>query len=161
MYRQGDVLIIALPMPHLATKMAPAPLEDGRVVLAHGEATGHAHAISPVITTDYVQTSVDNLEARLSSTDLDPLTAAVLRKQAEELHQFVDVLRAAGIEEHHQRAVLYGTNPDGDRFLDVQSEPGVLLDHEEHGLTPIPYGQHVIRIQREYEPAEGSIRVAD
>lgn len=46
-YRQGDVLIIALTAAALANaKMKAAPREGGRVVLAHGETTGHAHAIS-------------------------------------------------------------------------------------------------------------------
>jgi len=40
--RQGDVLIERV--SGLATGK-PVPRESGRVVLAHGEATGHAHAI--------------------------------------------------------------------------------------------------------------------
>lgn len=40
--RQGDVLIIATPTPSTGT---PIPRESGRIILAHGEATGHAHAI--------------------------------------------------------------------------------------------------------------------
>ena len=39
--RQGDVLITRKSV----TPGAPVPREGGRVVLAHGEATGHAHAI--------------------------------------------------------------------------------------------------------------------
>lgn len=39
--RQGDVLIIRLP----AKAGAPVAQEPGRVVLAHGEATGHSHAL--------------------------------------------------------------------------------------------------------------------
>jgi len=42
-YRQGDVLLI-----RVAQKSARArkvDREDGRIVLAHGEATGHAHVI--------------------------------------------------------------------------------------------------------------------
>ncbi len=43
-YRQGDVLLIAVEQaPEGCT---PIPNEAGRFVLAHGEATGHAHAIS-------------------------------------------------------------------------------------------------------------------
>lgn len=49
MYRQGDVLIVALeesvvPAPFLK---APGELRDGRgrLVLALGEVTGHAHAV--------------------------------------------------------------------------------------------------------------------
>ena len=43
MYRQGDVLII--PMKSIPKKLEAIPREDGRIVLAHGEVTGHAHAI--------------------------------------------------------------------------------------------------------------------
>ena len=43
-YRQGDVLIEHIPsLPANAKKMAR---ENGRVILAHGEVTGHAHAIT-------------------------------------------------------------------------------------------------------------------
>lgn len=43
LYRQGDVLLVQVKEAPPRTK--PVPLEDGRIVLAHGEATGHAHAI--------------------------------------------------------------------------------------------------------------------
>lgn len=43
-YRQGDVMIRKIgSIPHWA---APVPREHGRVVLAHGEVTGHSHAIA-------------------------------------------------------------------------------------------------------------------
>ncbi|MFM2042850.1 MAG: hypothetical protein RLY86_1426 [Pseudomonadota bacterium] len=42
-YRQGDVLVMAV--DGLPPCLTPVPREDGRVVLAHGEVTGHAHAI--------------------------------------------------------------------------------------------------------------------
>lgn len=43
MYRQGDVLIVSVKsIPHTVD---PVDRENGRVVLAHGEVTGHAHAI--------------------------------------------------------------------------------------------------------------------
>lgn len=43
-YRQGDVLIERIDsLPKKRTKVAR---ESGRVILAHGEMTGHAHAIS-------------------------------------------------------------------------------------------------------------------
>ena len=41
--RQGDVLIV--PIKKLPAKLTEVARENGRVVLAHGEATGHAHAI--------------------------------------------------------------------------------------------------------------------
>lgn len=43
-YRQGDVLIVAgATIPNNA---APVERDDGRIVLAYGEVTGHAHAIA-------------------------------------------------------------------------------------------------------------------
>ena len=42
--RQGDVLIERI--AKLPEKLTPVLRENGRVILAHGEATGHAHAIS-------------------------------------------------------------------------------------------------------------------
>jgi hypothetical protein len=42
-YRQGDVLVVRVGAVPKAT--VPVPREAGRLVLAHGEVTGHAHAI--------------------------------------------------------------------------------------------------------------------
>lgn len=44
MFRQGDVLIIPID-GKLPQGLKPVDREQGRVVLAHGEVTGHAHAI--------------------------------------------------------------------------------------------------------------------
>ena len=43
-YRQGDVLITEI--DGHTEGFSPVPRENDRVVLAHGEATGHAHAIA-------------------------------------------------------------------------------------------------------------------
>jgi hypothetical protein len=43
MYRQGDVLIV--PVDSVPGMLDPVEREGGRVILAHGEITGHAHAI--------------------------------------------------------------------------------------------------------------------
>jgi hypothetical protein len=43
MYRQGDVLIV--PVKSMPEQLDRIDREDGRVVLAHGEVTCHAHAI--------------------------------------------------------------------------------------------------------------------
>lgn len=42
-YRQGDVLIVETKCVPDGVK--PVPLENGRLVLAHGEVTGHAHVV--------------------------------------------------------------------------------------------------------------------
>ncbi len=44
MYRQGDILIVQRPA-HADQRALPMDREDGRIVLAWGEATGHAHAV--------------------------------------------------------------------------------------------------------------------
>lgn len=47
MYRQGDVLLIPIDLTSLPPRRTPeARDERGRLVLAHGEATGHAHAVT-------------------------------------------------------------------------------------------------------------------
>ena len=50
MYRQGDVLIVALAegaVPEYALDAASEPRDGrGRLVLALGEVTGHAHAVA-------------------------------------------------------------------------------------------------------------------
>ena len=43
-YRQGNVLIEGI--PSLPKKLVKVARESGRLILAHGEVTGHAHAIS-------------------------------------------------------------------------------------------------------------------
>lgn len=43
MYRQGDVFVIPDDTP--APEVEASPRDDGRVILAYGEVTGHAHAI--------------------------------------------------------------------------------------------------------------------
>lgn len=43
-YRQGDVLIQRVDQK--PKNLTPIPREGGKVVLAHGEVTGHSHAIS-------------------------------------------------------------------------------------------------------------------
>lgn len=56
-------------------------------------------------------------------------------------------------------ADLYGTDLE-ERFLQVLTEGGVKLRHEEHDTVVIPEGVYEIRIGRVWEP-EGVRRVAD
>ena len=50
-FRQGDVLLLAVDPDSLPAYARPVPRRGGRVVLAEGEVTGHAHAIhSPAAT---------------------------------------------------------------------------------------------------------------
>jgi len=47
MYRQGDVLVVPIDEATVPAGLIPAPRDrSGRLVLAYGEATGHAHVAS-------------------------------------------------------------------------------------------------------------------
>jgi hypothetical protein len=46
MYRQGDVLLQPVTEADLPGGLVPAPRDSGRMVLARGEATGHAHVMT-------------------------------------------------------------------------------------------------------------------
>ena len=43
MFRQGDVLVVSV---ERKPDLQPVERENGRIILAHGEVTGHAHAIT-------------------------------------------------------------------------------------------------------------------
>lgn len=107
-YRQGDVYLIAIDqLPD--NLIAQGRDLDGRIVLAYGETTGHAHAI--------LDRNV-KLYRELTDKEID------------------------------------------DRFLQVLTEGGVDLVHEEHDTIHLPAGNYTVRRQREYTP-ERIIQVAD
>jgi hypothetical protein len=51
LYRQGDVGIVRV--ARLPKGAKAKPRENGRIVLAYGEVTGHAHAITAEVATEY------------------------------------------------------------------------------------------------------------
>jgi hypothetical protein len=63
LYRQGDVLIVAIDLDQVPANAVPVKRENGRAILAHGEVTGHSHAIldkhAELVTTDDDLISVD------------------------------------------------------------------------------------------------------
>lgn len=71
MYRQGDILIIPVD-PEIdwidAERAKRVPRDRLRVVLAYGEATGHAHAIASLGATLYEQDDERFLHLRLPAT---------------------------------------------------------------------------------------------
>lgn len=53
-YRQGDVLIMAVDeIPQ--GKAKPVARENGKIVLAHGEVTGHSHSITAPIEVQWIE----------------------------------------------------------------------------------------------------------
>jgi len=92
-YRQGDVLIIAT--DHIPDGAATVRRDRGRVILAYGEVTGHAHAI-------------DHPDATL-------LAHEALKDR------FLQVLAAGGVELRHEEHATI-TLPPGDYVVRRQRE---------------------------------------
>jgi hypothetical protein len=63
MFRQGDVLIVSV--ASLPANLTPRKRESGRVVLAHGEVTGHAHAIERTDVVHYDALNAEEAAQRL------------------------------------------------------------------------------------------------
>lgn len=81
MYRQGDVLLV--PINKLPTNSGPVQTRDERcrIILAEGEATGHAHAI-------------DDVRARLLGEDIG--------------RRFLEVLAEGGVDlTHEEHATIH------------------------------------------------------
>lgn len=60
LYRQGDVLITSI--TSLPKRLRPVPRDNGRVILAYGEVTGHAHAV--VGDVELLESDVAEMEER-------------------------------------------------------------------------------------------------
>lgn len=60
MFRQGDVLI--RPVSRIPEGLQQVPLDNGRVILAYGEVTGHAHAV--VGDVEFLAADLEDLEQR-------------------------------------------------------------------------------------------------
>ena len=91
--RQGDILIAQT--NHIPANTTPVPLENGHVVLAHGEVTGHAHVVDDP-TVVFLATDLADLadrflrverECRVVHDEHDPITLPpgdyVVRRQRE------------------------------------------------------------------------------
>lgn len=133
--RQGDVLLT--PVKSLPQGCTEVPLDKGRIVLAYGEVTGHAHAIA-----DHGLRAAS--EPSLRDQVFDQIEATTPRA--------AEIAEAAIARARLWRA------PNGERFLEVK-EP-VSLKHEEHTAHTIPPGIYQVPTQVEYTPAE-LVRVTD
>lgn len=77
MYRQGDVLLI--PISNIKDVLQEVDRDNGRIILAYGEVTGHAHAIKSGQATLYKAAANDNRYLRvveqvvLSHEEHDPI----------------------------------------------------------------------------------------
>lgn len=68
MYRQGDVLLMQIDaMPASAEE---SELEGGRIILAHGEVTGHAHAVDAAMAKIFADREIRFLQVGENGADL-------------------------------------------------------------------------------------------
>ncbi|MBK7005724.1 MAG: hypothetical protein IPH37_11765 [Burkholderiales bacterium] len=128
--RQGDVLLV--PISAIPPGCTDVALEGGRIVLMHGEVTGHAHAIA-----DHIDRICRTASAN-ATTDTDTGNTA----------QWQDAARMASnaITQARHRARLL-ESPDGQRYLEVTAP--VTLRHEEHTAHRIPAGLYALPVQME------------
>lgn len=66
MQRQGDILLV--PVDELPAGLTEVPREDGRIVLAEGEATGHLHMIEAPEAT-FLATDLADIEGRFLAVE--------------------------------------------------------------------------------------------
>lgn len=67
-YRQGDILIV--PVDELPRGLTEVPRENGKIVLAEGEATGHLHEIEAPEAT-FLAADLDEIEGRFLAIEAE------------------------------------------------------------------------------------------
>lgn len=147
-YRQGDVLVERVgPLPTDLTKIAR---ENGRVILAHGEVTGHAHAIEDP-GTDLLAAKNGERFLRVEGTPIKARLKIIRRWRNQVLVQHPK----HGLVQFAETDVAINTG--GTVEID---DSFALLKHDEHHAHALPAGNYRNIRQSEYSPEEIR-RVAD
>ena len=147
MYRQGDVAIERI--ASLAANLNPVPLEEGKVILAHGEVTGHHHAFC----SEEAEKFIDEKGAeyfRIKGRHIDLRLPVIRQWKGQVLVQHPDEgiieFSLADVEMENDQAHISGDF--------------AMLKHDEHNAQGIPAGLYKgsgadgkVR-QREYSPSE-------
>lgn len=146
-YRQGDVLIERI--AKLPANLAPHAPENGRIILAHGEVTGHAHAFAPGEADKLIgPAGAEFFEIRGTPIEIELPLLRAWKDQVMVRHPKLGVLEFAAADvEVRGKAVR------------IAGDFG-LLQHDEHATQAIPAGFYrgagaggTVR-QREYSPEE-------
>lgn len=155
-YRQGDVPLVPCqkPLGNLQEKAR----DKGKVILAYGEVTGHAHAIHG--DSACVMTTESNKEYLYVGYKA---VSTITPEKIEEAHDGIS-LRVYDIS-----GIIYRMEKDLRAQLERAvrnrvslSFPGETLQHEEHDAIVVPPGWYQLPGQREYTSADmPAIRVAD
>jgi hypothetical protein len=151
MYRQGDVLII--PVRSIPEQRDLIEREDGRVIVARGEVTGHAHAIADERSAMFRDPRLNLIFLRTDGDLQGPIVGQLLEINRQESWFLAQTdLRKRPVK----FALAHASIEDGV----IECGTFTLLDHEEHNPQAIPNGLNRIFRQREYTPEEIS-NVAD
>jgi hypothetical protein len=147
--RQGDILFV--PVKKLPKGLTDVPRQNGRVVVAEGEITGHCHAI-------------DAPGATFKATDLADVQGRFLKVEAE-LAKPIDAWKCRN---HKGEIVWVPAYIEPKRIeaadlevIDRAEVLGVPITHDEHLPFVITPGNYEVRRQREYSEAGGISFVAD
>jgi hypothetical protein len=156
MKRQGDILLV--PVKDLPDGLKEVPRQNGRIVLAEGEVTGHFHAIEAEEVTFHAK-SLEEVEGRFLVIEAEAITAEAVYEQRK-------TGRTITPEPYYDEEIGATVTPDAyeetERIKVGEREvPGVTLDHPEHDTVVLAPGNYEVRRQREYSEAGGINLVAD
>ena len=141
MFRQGDVLVH--PVDRIPEGLKKVPLDKGRVILAYGERTGHAHVV------------VGDVE--FLAADLEELDKRFLRVE-QEACRTIDAWRCR----NQQGGICWVPATESAKRIEGITPPlaiigrekvtGVVVEHDEHLPFVVTPGLHEVVRQREYQP---------
>jgi hypothetical protein len=147
-HRQGDVSIFTIAsIPAAAKDVTP----KNRIVLAHGEVTGHAHAIAADEAREFTMQDAQGVVSRFlrSLGKYEAAPARVIRRVQNTLGDQLLLDTAAG-------ETMFAANDVEDAgTVATPKAPFSRLVHEEHDAHGILAGDYRIDdLQREYTPLE-------
>jgi hypothetical protein len=140
-YRQGDVLLIRV--DSLPTGLREIPRDRGRVVLAYGETTGHAHAIEAPSVRFFGWQPAGAVGSKEAAREV------IFNSEAEVIFDGARPVAARPVP----------APAPTDRYLDVPVP--AKLNHEEHGSIDIAPGKYRVVQQREYAGPAWDVPVRD
>lgn len=145
--RQGDVLITPALKAINAADIGDLIKEgDGsRIILAHGEVTGHAHAFYPAL-------DIEDQLANAGFKDPEPVKQKVRAAHSNPLVR-VALHQLKSAEQYS------GSTLPGQRLLRITERS--LLRHEEHSGISLPAGDYVVIQQHEGSELEEIRKVQD
>jgi hypothetical protein len=159
LFHQGDVFLLRVNKVPDTAKLAPRD-SRGRVVIAHGEVTGHAHAFGPdqkvqMLIDDHNGVLTQYFKVGATYPANVPIHGEVLEEDDDTNSVLLDTAE-------------YGQLKVSKAYFEELS-PGIWdpktgwskQDHEEHSPHAVPEGLYSRKPQREYQPGAVPRIVAD